>query len=61
MPAETRTCWNARALKRRYPDDTAARRAWLMLPVEELGGQPPLRVMHDGVEGIKRVRALLEA
>ena len=50
-----------RALKRRYPDDPAARHAWLMLPAAELGGQPPLRVMLDGVEGIKRVRSLLEA
>ncbi len=50
-----------RALKRRYPDDPAARHAWLMLPAEALGGQPPLRVMLDGVEGIMRVRSLLEA
>lgn len=49
-----------RALKRRHPDDPAARHAWLMLPVAELGGQPPLRVMLDGVEGIRRVRKLLE-
>ena len=50
-----------RALKRHYPDDPAARHAWLMFPAAELGGQPPLRVMLDGLEGIKRVRALLEA
>lgn len=50
-----------RALKRRYPGDAAGAHAWLMLPVEELGGQPPLRVMLDGVDGIKRVRSLLEA
>ena len=49
-----------RALKRRYPDDPAARHAWLMLPVPELGGQPPLRVMLDGAEGIRRARSLLE-
>lgn len=50
-----------RALKRLYPDDPASRHAWLMLPASELGGLPPLRVMLDGVEGIKRVRALLAA
>jgi hypothetical protein len=50
-----------RALKRRHPDDPAARHAWLMLPAGELGGQPPLRVMLDGMEGIKRVRSLLGA
>jgi hypothetical protein len=49
-----------RALKRHYPDDPAARPAWLMLPAAELDGQPPLRVMLDGVDGIKRVRSLLE-
>jgi hypothetical protein len=32
-----------------------------MRPVEELGGRPPLRAMLVGVDGIKRVRALLEA
>jgi hypothetical protein len=50
-----------RALKRHYADDPAARHAWLMLPAAELGGRPPLRVMLDGVDGIRRVRALLEA
>jgi hypothetical protein len=50
-----------RGLKRRYPDDPASRHAWLMLPVAELGGQPPLRVMLDGVEGIRRVRSLLDS
>ena len=50
-----------RALKRRQPDDPAARQAWLMLPAAELDGQPPLRVMLDGMDGIKRVRSLLEA
>ena len=49
-----------RALKRRYPDDPAARHAWLMLPENGLGAQPPLRVMLDGVEGIRRARSLLE-
>lgn len=49
-----------RALKRRYPDDPAARHAWLMLPESGLGAQAPLRVMLDGVEGIRRVRSLLE-
>lgn len=49
-----------RALKRRYPGDPATRHGWLMLPAVRLGGQPPLRVMLDGVEGIKRVRSLLE-
>lgn len=50
-----------RALRRRHPDDPAARHAWLMFPAEGLGGQPPLRVMLDGVEGIRRVRTLLES
>lgn len=50
-----------RALKRLHPDDPAARHAWLMLPDDRLGGQPPLRVMLEGVEGIRRVRGLLEA
>ncbi len=50
-----------RALKRRHPDDPAARQAWLMLPAAALDGQPPLRVMLDGMDGIKRVRSLLEA
>jgi hypothetical protein len=50
-----------RALKRRHADDPAARHAWLMLPAAALDGQPPLRVMLDGMEGIKRVRSLLEA
>lgn len=50
-----------RALKRHYPYDPAERHGWLMFPVAELGGQPPLRVMLDGLEGIKRVRSLLEA
>lgn len=49
-----------RALKRRYPDDPAARHAWLMLPESGLGAQAPLRVMFDGVDGIRRVRSLLE-
>jgi len=49
-----------RALKRLYPDDPASRHASLMLPLAELGGQPPLLVMLGGVDGIKRVRALLE-
>jgi hypothetical protein len=49
-----------RALKRRHPDDPAARHAWLMFPAAELGGQPPLRVMLDGVKGIERVRTLLD-
>ena len=50
-----------RALKRLYPHDPASRHAWLMLPDAELGEQPPLRVMLDGVEGIKRVRKRIEA
>jgi hypothetical protein len=50
-----------RALKRLHPDDPAARHAWLMFPAEALGGRPPLRVMLDGMAGIERVRALLEA
>ena len=50
-----------RALKRHYPDDPAARHSWLMFPATELGGQAPLRVMFDGMDGIKRVRSLLEA
>ena len=49
-----------RALKRSYPDDPAARHAWLMLPESGVGAQPPLRVMLDGVEGIRRARSLLE-
>jgi hypothetical protein len=49
-----------RALKKRYPDDPAARHAWLMLPENGLGAQPPLRVMLDGLEGIRRARSLLE-
>jgi hypothetical protein len=49
-----------RALKRRYPEDPAARHAWLMLPESGLGARAPLRVMLDGVEGIKRARSLLE-
>jgi hypothetical protein len=49
-----------RALMWRHQNDPAARHAWLMSPAEGLGGQPPLRVMLDGVEGIRRVRSLLE-
>lgn len=49
-----------RALKRLHPDDPAARRAWLMAPAAELGGQAPLREMLGGVEGRKRVRSLLD-
>lgn len=49
-----------RALKRRHPDDPAARHAWLMLPAPELDGRSPLRVMLDGVAGFARVRAQLE-
>jgi hypothetical protein len=50
-----------RALKQLYPDDPASRHASLMLPLAELGGQPPLLVMLGGVDGIKQVRALLES
>lgn len=50
-----------RALKRLYPDDPASRHASLMLPVAELGGQPPLLMMLHGMDGIRRVRALLES
>jgi len=50
-----------RALKRIYPNDPASRQASLMLPLTELGGQPPLQVMLGSVDGIKQVRALLES
>jgi hypothetical protein len=50
-----------RTLRRLCPDDPASRQAWLMLPDVRLDGHSPLRVMLEGLEGIKRVRTLLEA
>lgn len=49
-----------RALKQLYPDDPASRHASLMLPAAGLNGHPPLLVLLSGMEGIKRVRALIE-
>ncbi len=49
-----------RALRRLYPADPVLRHEWLMVPDAGLGGQLPLVVMLDGLEGIKQVRARLE-
>lgn len=49
-----------RALKRHYGDRAVVRDAWLLFPYPELGGQSALALMLAGLDGIKRVRELIE-
>lgn len=50
-----------RALKKHYGDRAVLRDAWLLFSYPELGGQSPLALMLTGIDGIKRVRVLLES
>ena len=50
-----------RALKRHYGERAVLRDAWLLIPYPELGGQSALALMLAGIDGIKRVRELIEA
>jgi Antitoxin Xre-like helix-turn-helix domain len=50
-----------RALKRHYGERAVLRDAWLLFPYSELGGQSALALLLAGIDGIKRVRKLIEA
>ena len=50
-----------RALKKHYGKRAVLRDAWLLFPYPELGGQSALALMLAGINGIKRVRELIEA
>ena len=50
-----------RALQRHYGERAVLRDTWLRVPYPELGGQSALALMLTGIEGIKRVRKLVEA
>jgi hypothetical protein len=50
-----------RALKKHYGDRAVLRDAWLLFSYPELGGQSALVLMLTGLDGIKRVRELIES
>jgi hypothetical protein len=50
-----------RALKKYYGERAVLRDAWLLFPYAELGGQSALALMLTGIDGIRRVRKLIEA
>lgn len=50
-----------RALIRHYGERAVLRDTWLLFPYAELGGQSALALMLAGIDGIKRVRKLIEA
>jgi hypothetical protein len=50
-----------RALRRHYGERAVLRDAWLLMPYPELGGQSALALLLAGIDGIKRVRQLIEA
>lgn len=50
-----------RALKKHYGDRAILRDTWLLFPYPELGGQSALALMLAGIDGIQRVRELIEA
>lgn len=51
-----------RALRRAYPYQPRLRGGWVSLAEPTLGGASPLQLMlADGLEGIRRVRELIES
>jgi hypothetical protein len=50
-----------RALARHYGERAILRDSWLLFPYPELGDQSALALMLTGIDGIKRVRKLIEA
>lgn len=50
-----------RALASHYGERAILRDSWLLFPFPQLGGQSALALMLTGIDGIKRVRKLIEA
>ena len=50
-----------RALQRHYGKRAVLRDTWLLVPYPELGGQSALALMLTGIDGIQRMRKLVEA
>lgn len=50
-----------RVLAGHYGERAILRDSWLLFPYPELGGQSALALMLTGIDGIQRVRKLIEA
>lgn len=50
-----------RALNKLYPYQPGRRNDWVLTPNSMLNDVPPINIMLEGLDGIKKVRELIEA